>query len=141
MRRRSSGLGVIELLFAMALILVTILTLISVFSKSSRQAVMSRNRTVAILLAHTLLDEIKAHPYGSPVPRRWTESRENPVTVYVEGRPQYLNFDKTLEYANGSFVGQGSGDTDEVTLTVRWEEGIGNDSGRKELQVRVPVWR
>lgn len=140
-RRLRRGLGIIELVFALALVCITVLTLISVFSKSSRHAVMSRNRTVAILLAHTLLDEVKAHPYGSPPPRRWLEPKETPVTVYVEGRPQQMDFEKTFEYSNGSFVGQGAGDSDEVSIVIRWSEGVGKNMGQKDLSVKVPVWR
>lgn len=143
MRRRSRrrGLGIVELLFALALVVTAVFTLLSVFSKSSRQAVMSRNRTVAILVCHSILDELKAHTYGSPPPENWKEEREAPVTIYVEGRPQQMEFRKTLTYANGSFIGQGAGDSDEVTLKVEWNEGIGPNSGLKELTIKAPVWR
>lgn len=138
---RSRGLGVIELLFALALVCVAIFTLLSVFSKSSRHAVMSRNRTVAIMLAHTLLDEVKAHPYGVKKPKRWAEPTETPVTVYVEGRPQQMAFMKKMSFQDGGFVGEGSGDTDEVTIKIEWNEGVGSNHGHKEMSVRVPVWR
>ncbi len=141
MRRRRHALGLIELVFAMGLMVTAIFTLISVFSSSSRHAVMSRNRTVAILLGHSYLDEFKSHAYGAPAPKHWLESRENPVTVYVESRPQQMEFSKTLSYANGSFVGQSQGDSDEVTLKIEWSEGLGSRSGRKEMTVKVPVWR
>ncbi len=142
MRRRSSqGLGIVELLFALALVVTAIFTLLSVFSKSSRHAVMSRNRTVAILVCHSMLDELKAHTYGSPAPDNWKEEREAPVTIYVEGRPQQMEFRKTLTYANGSFVGEGTGDSDEVTIKVEWNEGIGPNSGLKEMSIKAPVWR
>lgn len=143
MKRRNArkGLGIIELLFALALMATAILTLLSVFSKSSRHAVMSRNRTVAILVCHSMLDELKAHTYGSPAPENWSETREAPVTVYVEGRPQQMEFRKTLSYANGSFVGEGTGDSDEVTIKVEWNEGIGVNLGLKELTIKAPVWR
>jgi hypothetical protein len=142
MRRNTlRGLGVVELLFALALVVTAIFTLLSVFSKSSRHAVMSRNRTVAILVCHSMLDEFKAHTYGAPAPENWNEKRETPVTVYVEGRPQQMEFRKTISYANGSFVGEGPGDSDEVTLKVEWNEGIGPNSGLKELTIKAPVWR
>lgn len=141
MRRQRDGLGVIELLFALGLMVTAVMTLISVFSSGSRHAVMSRNRTVAILICHNLMDEFKAHPFGKPAPKKWEEERETPVTSYVEGRPQQMEFKKTLTYANGSFVGKGVGDTDEVTIKVEWDEGKGKNFGHKEMSVKVPVWR
>ena len=141
-RSRRRGLGIIEILFAFSLICISVFTLISVFSKGSKHAVMSRNRTVAILLTHTLLDEVKAHPYGSKRPLRWNETKENPVTVWVEGRQQNMDFTKEIRFKNGSFVDEGEGENfDEVTITVRWKEGAGVNNGNKELTVKVPVWR
>lgn len=139
--RRRQGLGLIELLLAMVLMVTAIFTLLSVFSSSSRQAVMSRNRTVAIMLCHSMMDEFKAHPYGSPAPLAWKSPRDYPVTVYVEGRPQLMEFQKTLSYSNGSFVGQAAGDSDEVTLKLEWDEGLGKGMGHKEMTIKVPVWR
>lgn len=139
MKRRA--LGIVELIFALGLFVTAVFTLISVFTRSSRHAVMSRNRTVAIVLCHSLLDELKDHPYGSPAPPDWQDSREHPVTVYVEGKPQQMEFRKTLTFANGSFVGKASGDSDEVTVKIEWQEGIGSGNGSKDLTVKVPVWR
>ncbi|MBT9585015.1 hypothetical protein IV102_16855 [bacterium] len=141
MKAGNRGLGVIELLFALGLMVTAVFTLLSVFTSSSRHAVMSRNRTVAILVCHNMLDECKAHPFGRPAPKIWSESRETPVTVYVEGRPQEMEFKKTVTYANGSFVGKTAGDSDEVTIKVEWKEGAGPNNGHKEMSVKVPVWR
>ena len=138
---RSRGLGIVELLFAMGLMVTAVFTLISVFSSSTRHAVMSRNRTVAVLVCHSMLDEFKAHPYGTAAPQSWKESLETPVTVYVEGRPQLMEFHKTISYANGSFVGTSAGDSDEVSVKVEWSEGVGANMGHKEMSVKVPVWR
>jgi hypothetical protein len=139
MKRRA--LGIVELIFALGLFVTAVFTLISVFTRSSRHAVMSRNRTVAIVLCHSLLDELKDHPYGSPAPADWQDSKEYPVTVYVEGKPQQMEFRKTLTFANGSFVGKAAGDSDEVTVKIEWQEGIGSGNGGKDLTVKVPVWR
>lgn len=131
----------IELILAMTLMVTAVFTLISVFSSSSRHAVMSRNRTVAILLAHSYMEEFKAHPYGRRPPKHWKDPLESPVTVYVEGHPQLMEFRKTMRFSNGSFVGEGQGDSDEVTLKIEWNEGIGENNGRKEMSIKVPVWR
>ena len=141
MRRLPRGLGVIELLFALGLIVTAVFTLLSVFSSSSRHAVISRNRTVAILVCQNMLDEFKAHPFGRRPPNNWDNELETPVTVYVEGRPQEMEFHKTLSYANGSFVGNSTADSDEVTVKVEWNEGVGENNGHKEMSVKVPVWR
>ena len=138
---KRQGLGIVELIFALGLFVTAVFTLISVFTRSSRQAVVSRNRTVAIVLCHSILDELKDHPYGTPAPADWDESRENPVTVYVEGKPQQMEFRKSLSYANGSFVGKGASDNDEVTVKIEWQEGLGAGNGSKDLTVKVPVWR
>lgn len=139
--RRRRALGIVELIIAITLMVTAVFTLISVFTRGSRQAVMSRNRTVAILLCHSLMDELKAHRFGTPGPDRWREPRETPVTSYVEGRPQQMEFSKTLSFANGSFIGEQPGDTDEVTIKIEWQEGLGKNQGRKDLTVKVPVWR
>ena len=139
--RQRRALGIIELIIAITLMVTAVFTLISVFTRGSRQAVVSRNRTVAILLCHSLMDELKAHPFGTPGPDRWNEPRETPVTSYVEGRAQQMEFRKTLSYSNGSFLGKQTGDTDEVTIKIEWDEGVGKNSGHKELTIKVPVWR
>ena len=139
MRRR--GLGLVELLVAMALVVTAVLTLITVFSRGSRHAVMSRNRTVGILVCHSTMDELKAHNFGKPAPQSWDEPKQAPVTIYLEGRPQLMEFKRTISFSTGSFVGKTSGNTDEVTIKVEWDEGIGENNGHKEMSVKVPVWR
>ena len=135
------GLGLVELLVAMALVVTAVLTLITVFSRSSRHAVMSRNRTVGILVCHSTMDEMKAHMFGKPAPASWDEPKQAPVTIYLEGRPQLMEFKRTISYSTGSFVGKAAGNTDEVTIKVEWDEGIGQNNGHKEMSVKVPVWR
>ncbi len=137
--RRARGLGIVELLVALALMVTTIFTLITVFSRSSRYAVMSRNRTVAILVCHSTMDELKAHRFGTPAPKSWSEPI-SPVTIYADGRPQALVFKRTITPGD-PFIGKAAGNADEVTIKVEWDEGIGNDNGHKELSVKVPVYR
>ncbi|MFN8611177.1 MAG: hypothetical protein U0931_26775 [Vulcanimicrobiota bacterium] len=138
--RRGRGLGIVELVMALALIATALITLITVFSKGSRQAVMSRNRTVAVLLCHSTIDELKAHRYGTPAPKSWSQPTMTPVKIYVEGHPQLMEFKRTLTIPK-DFVEVTDVNTAEVTIKIEWDEGIGQNGGHKEMTVKVPVWR
>lgn len=135
------GLGLVELLVALALVVTAVFTLITVFTRGSRHAVMSRNRTVGILVCHSTMDEMKAHLFGQPAPKSWDEPKQAPVTIYLEGRPQAMEFTRTISFSTGAFVGKSAGNTDEVTIKVEWSEGIGENNGHKEMSIKVPVWR
>lgn len=146
--RQARGFTVIEILMALGMAAVGLLVILSVFSSSSAHALQSRNRSVAILMANSLMDDIESHTYGDPEPTAWTVEDEEPVTVYVVGRQQHMRFHKQIRYENGSFVGQSAGNSDVVTLTITWKEGPGDDqvqqagsNDNKELEIRVPVWR
>jgi len=139
--KTKTGFGIIEIILCLALIVMALFTLISVFSSSARHAVISRNRTVAILACQSTIDELKAHRFGTPAPKSWDEPKLAPVTIYLEGRPQELKFTRKLTFANGSFVGRGNGNLDEVTIEFEWSEGLGKNAGRKTLVTKVPVWR
>lgn len=146
MRRR--GLSLMEAVLAIAILLIAFLVFMSVFSSSSRTQIQTRNRTAAILLANSLMDEFEAHPYGSPEPKWWSSPVDQPVKVWVHGKPVQMDFHKKLEYENGSFVGKAEGDTDVVKITISWREAAGDaqpgvvDPGdNKVLTARFPVWR
>lgn len=146
MRRR--GLSIIELVLTLALVVMAFIVFMSIFSSSSRHSVQSRNRTVAIMVANNMMDEIEAHKYGDKAPQAWTRVLEQPVRVWVESRSQQMDFHKKLQFLNGSFVGNATGDQDLVNVTVSWREGNGDrQSGGVEaeddkvLTVSVPVWR
>ena len=139
------GFSLVEIMIALAVCAVALVAFLNVFAKNNDHALGSRNRSVAILLAQSLMDDIETHTYGAPEPRRWTQNEEKPVSVWVSGREQQMLFHKTVAYENGSFVGQGAGESDLVTVTITWREGFGDDqttgNDNKELEVRVPVWR
>ena len=168
MNRRAYSL--MEVIIASVLICTSFLILFSVFSSSSSLAVQSRNRSVALILAQSWMEEIRAHPYGAPPPEHWADEIETPVVAWVEGNPQDMNFWKTISYSNGSFIGNSTLDYDEVTVVFEWEENVGNrqtsslffppaaagsrattmsgprrpppaDPHTKKLEFRVPVWR
>ena len=148
MRRPKSGFSLAECIIALLVAALALVTFLSVFSSGSRHAVQSRNRTVAILMAETLFDEIEAHPYGEPAPTWWTSQSDEPVEVIVNGRPQQMLFHKRIDYANGSFIGNTNGNEDLLTITISWRENVGDrQSGvvvpqdNKVLSLEVPVWR
>lgn len=137
-----------EIIISLAVTMVVLVAFLTVFNNSNKLAVGSRNRSVAIMMAQGLMDDIESHTYGNPQPQAWTVQDESPVTVWVGQREQKLEFHKTVEFENGSFVGQAAGDQDVVTVTITWREGVGDNQtdqaltvANKELQVQVPVWR
>lgn len=150
MRKRSgaSGFSIMEIVIALAVTLVVLVSMVTVFTNSNKLAVASRHRSVAILMAQGLMDDIETHVYGKPAPAVWALTEETPVSVWVGHREQKMTFHKQVAFQNGSFVGSGSGNSDLVTITISWREGVGdNQTGssaggdNKELEVQVPVWR
>ncbi|HXE73498.1 MAG TPA: prepilin-type N-terminal cleavage/methylation domain-containing protein [Candidatus Nitrosotenuis sp.] len=135
------GFTIIEILITMLVLAACFVALFMVFSGGARQAVASRNRTVAMLWAQSLLEEIRAHPYGTPEPASWKVEQPAPVRVWVEGRPQDMTFTQKITYANASFIGKSSQDTDEITLTISWREASAQGDGIESLTVKTAVWR
>lgn len=136
-----------EILIALGVAGLALAVMLTTLSTSNQHALGSRNRSVAILMAQSLMDDIETHKYGDPEPRWWAETEAEPVTVWVAGRQQKMTFEKSISYQNGSFVGQSSGTQDLVTITITWRENFGatqtgaGETNNKELEVRVPVWR
>lgn len=146
--RKQRGFSLMEIIVSLAVSLVVLVAFLTVFSNSNQVAVASRNRSVAIVMAQGMMDDIEAHTYGNPAPQRWSVKDEIPVTVWVGNRQQKMAFEKTVSYENGSFVGTATGSSDVVTVTITWREGVGDTqtdqtltSDNKKLEVRVPVWR
>ncbi|MEW6279362.1 MAG: hypothetical protein AB1758_12105 [Candidatus Eremiobacterota bacterium] len=136
------GFTLVEAILAFFLLVVAFLVLFSIFSGGARHAVQSRNRTVAMVYAQSFLEEVRAHPYGQPEPEAWKQARVYPVAVYVEGRPQTMEFNQEVTYRNESFVKSSvDQDVDEVTLRLTWREGLGDNAHEKELLVKTAVWR
>lgn len=130
-----------ESILAFFIMAVAFLVLFSVFSGGFRQAVQSRNRTVAIMYAQTLLEEIKAHPFGQPEPQSWKAPTARPVDVVVEGRKQSYEFAQNISFNTKAFIGLDTRDWDEITITLNWHEGVGKNPEKKELVVKTAVWR
>lgn len=139
------GLSIIEIVVALCVAIFALFTLIRVFSVNYKYSTMSRNRTVATMIAHSLMDEVEAHPYGTPPPPSWSIPEERPVGVWIEGRPQDMTCHKKIEY-HGGFVGATPDTTDTVTITLTWREGVGEDEvpgseDDHQIVVKVPVWK
>lgn len=138
----------LEIIIALAVSLVVLVAFLTVFSNGNRVAVASRHRSVAIVIAQGMMDDVEAHTYGNPAPADWSERQEEPVFVWVGERQQKMAFEKTVRFQNGSFVGNGVENSDLVTITVTWREGVGDTqtdqaltAHNKKLEVQVPVWR
>lgn len=145
MRRKTSGLTIIEVLISIAVLTVGILVIVSSFSMNLRQSTQTRERLLADLVMENLVEEVLAHPYGDAAPANWNQAEKSFLFI-VEGREQQSKFTQavaTAKSGNGSFLGQGSGDFDQVTLTVAWTEatGPGNSAEDKNLSLSLSVRR
>lgn len=145
---KRKGISMAEVVLAICICFMAFMVFMSVFSSASRATIQSRDRTAAILLANTLMEEIDAHPYGSPPPQWWFSPVDHPLNVWVEGRRVQMDFHKELKFKNQSCVGNATGDEDEVTITISWREASGdkqspvvNPDDNKVLQITYPVWR
>ena len=145
MKRR--GVNMIEIIVALCVAIFAMFTLIRVFSVNYKYSTMSRNRSVATIICHSLMDEVEAHPFGTAVPPAWAEKVEVPVGVWIEGKPQDMTFHKKIEVKTGGFDGSKPAETkDLVTITLSWREGVGpdelpNSDDDHQMVMKVPVWR
>lgn len=140
------GFSLMEILIALGVAGLALAVMLTTLSTSNQHALGSRNRSVAILMAQSLMDDIETHKFGDPKPQWWDEAEEEPVDVWIAGRQQKMVFQKTVT-CEGSFVGNGTANKDLVTITITWRENFGatqtgaGETNNKELEVRVPVWR
>ncbi len=143
MRRR--GVNLIEIIIALFVAIFALVALIGVFSGNYKYSTMSRNRSVAAIVAHSLMDEVEAHPYGMKTPPEWKELDYRPVSVYIEGKPQDMTLHKKIEW-KGGFDGTTTEITDLVTITLSWREGVGPDEvpdsdDDHKIVIEMPVWK
>ena len=146
MRRR--GFGIAEALLAICICFMAFAVFMSVFSNASRATVQSRNRTAAIWLANSLMDELEAHPYGEPRPKSWDTPVDNPVHVWVEGNAVAMDFHKKIEFETKGATGESAEARDLATITISWHENMGEKQtpvvlpdDNKSLVVRYPLWK
>jgi hypothetical protein len=145
---RRRGFGIAEALLAICICFMAFAVFMSVFSNASRATVQSRNRTAAILLANTLLDELEAHPYGQKRPQSWDAKVDHPVNVWVEGNKVEMDFHKEIVFETRGAIGESENERDMATITISWRENMGvkqtpvvNPDDNKSLVVRYPLWR
>jgi type II secretory pathway pseudopilin PulG len=161
---KQRGLTIVEALVALSILFILSGIVYNSFTLSETQAIMTRNRMVALLIASTLGEELQAHPFGSPAPKHWPSDeafdgnwqagRDSPqmerVNSAIEGRPSPMWFHKQLEFQQGSFVNPASVnkpnlDWDRATITITWQErggeSTGARSGQHELKVDMDLWR
>ena len=110
MRRR--GFGIAEALLTICICFMAFAVFMSVFSNASRATVQSRNRTAAVLLANTLLDELEAHPYGQKRPQSWDTKVDHPVNVWVEGNKVEMDFHKEIVFETRGAIGESENERD-----------------------------
>lgn len=142
MRRR--GLTLIEIIITVVVLVFGTFVVISTFSMDLRQSTQSRERLMAALVMENLLEEVLAHPYGSPIPSSW-QNHPVELTFIVEGRPQQTVFTRTVSqnknFGNGSFFGTGAAgaDSDKVDLLVTWVEASGQGSSGVEQSLSLEL--
>lgn len=134
------GFALMEIMMASLVATLSFFVFLTVFSKSYEQAELTRDRTIAIILARSWIAEIDAHPFGARPPKSWVDGYERPADVTVAGHRVDVVFHRTIRYENKSFIGDSASGTersDAVTVTFTWRE----KSGPKSLIVKVPVWK
>lgn len=155
--RMRRGFTVVEVLVAAAILLVGCVVLISVFSGSLRRSEQSKNRTAAIVLAQSLLDEVQDHRFGRRPPKHWALDKfaaVNPVDVWLDGKHENMTFHYRMKFANGSAIGQSAGDDDVVTVIITWQDAAGSTArnygalgaetwpgDNQKIVAALPLWR
>lgn len=133
--RTPRGMTLVEVLLALSVAVAALLLLSANFASSNRLARATRDRTVALVLAGNMVEDLEAHPFGTPAPASWPtdappaagwEQGGLPsvvrIPIRVERRPQEMVFYRQLSFKNGSAVGRAAGAWDAATLTIWWSE-------------------
>ncbi len=143
-RRVLRAFSLIEVIIALFIIVVGFFAFFSVFATGSHHAVQTQNRAAANILAQSYMEEFRDHVYGTEAPKSWTQDEERPVRMVIKGRESELVFHKEISYFNGSFVGKAQGNSDKVTMEIKWREFAGGENVKgdnKSMTVEMPVWR
>src|SRR5687768_13475476 len=139
------GFSIMEIILALAVVAVAFMVVLSLFSSSARHAVQTRNRTMAMLLAQSLMEEVQGHTYGTAAPKAWPldAPQTEAQTVYVDGRPQEMIFTRKMELENGSLVGKSAENFDRATIIIAWQEieTAGGPPRPLEVKATSAVWR
>ena len=147
-RSALKGFTIIEVLVATVVLVLGLLVIVTSFGVDLRHSAQTREKQLALFVAENLLEEIAAHPFGLPKPKRWG-SRELPQEyeffVVVDGRQVQNKYKHFVEYgdgATGSFFGHSKKDFDRVRVVISWreQEAQGNFEVRT-LEFETDVWR
>ena len=117
------GFTILEVLITIFIITSGFMILYTVFSMQIRHSLQSRSMISAEIIADSTIEEIKAHPYGEPIPKEWKE----PVFThaYIHGRKITTEYKKDFNFENKSFIGEEEGDSDKVTIEITWTDATG----------------
>ncbi len=132
------GATIIEAIITIFVIASGFLILFNVFTLSMRSATASRNLTVAEIIADSTLEEIQAHKYGDKEPYSWSQ----PIIIasVIQGHRSNIEFNRKIEYDNGSFIGDTDGEYDKITITISWVEGSGLGGSGVTKKYRESTW-
>ncbi len=152
-RKKRNAFTIIEVLITIFIIVSGFLVLYSVFTMAIRHATQTRNLVVGELMADSLIEEMKAHPYGTPLSNDWKEVQPatNPPTwekkktlfAIIQGRKIVTTYVQRISFKNGSLIGKSNADEDLVYIGIYWVEGTGlHGSGvKKKYRETVSVRR
>lgn len=136
-RGKDRGFSITELIIAIIVIMSGILTVLSVMAMSLRLSTQTRHRSYAHMVAENMVEKFRDHRYGEPEPASWTKPETSRVIVEGVPSPLTTDFNKKIQYKNGSFVGKTQDDTDFIELTITWVEGTGAGSSGQEQELIV----
>lgn len=134
--RKISAFTLIEVMVAMFILAVAGGVVLLGLSLSLSQGKESQERVLAQLLAASVIDELKAHPFGSVKPLAgWTVRgqefvREQDVPSVVGGLPSPMRFELRVTPLSSSAT-----NLDQASVRVDWVE----PSGPASLQFTVPM--
>lgn len=125
---RARGFTLLECCVATIILLSGFLTVLSMYGMSHRGASLDRNHLYALSVARGVLEEIRAHPYGTSLDPAVLADVHLQGTV--EGEPIDVVFHKAVRFATQAAIGLSSSDTDVATVTVTWRDTRSGGGGR-----------
>ncbi len=131
--RKSPGMSLIELIVSLAVLVVAVLVLSSVFPTQQRGAQQSSNRTNAAFLAQSLLERARSRPFA-------TLASDPPgfTTVVLNGQDNGARANQILSYRTDVVAIQPG--LDDVYATVTWHDSTGDKTLVLETNVAQLYW-
>ncbi len=137
--RRAVGFTLIEVVVAFFIFSVCAGAILLGLMLSMSHSKESREQIIAQMLASSVIDELRAHRFGSSdSPPGWTAqgklwSRSVEVPAVIGGLPSPSHFELSLDTSGG---GNPQSDQDIAALTVAWTESA---AGAQKLSFEVPM--